>query len=83
MKVADLVSGEAVALIALENRRIVGTVDCIVQPAAAPAANVPRQPQKQPNNLAGGGARTTQVITCTQRSSAAGRDGWGDRGSAA
>lgn len=32
---ADLVSGEAVALIALEGGRIVGTVDCIVQPVSS------------------------------------------------
>lgn len=67
VKVADLVSGEAVALIALEDRRIVGTVDCIIQPAAAAAAaaaNMPRQPQKQPDGLGGRGARPIQVGTC-------------------
>lgn len=32
---ADVVSGKAIALIALEGGRIVGTIDCTVQPATA------------------------------------------------
>eukprot|EP00752_Nemacystus_decipiens_P009990 g8909.t1 len=66
-KVADLVSAEAVALIAIENGRIVGTVDCITQPtnaaaaaAAASAANMQRRPQKQSDSLGGSGTRATK-----------------------
>lgn len=32
-KVADLVSGETTALIALESGRVVGTIDCAIQPS--------------------------------------------------
>lgn len=43
-QVADLVSGKAVALIALEGGRIVGTIDCsLQQPAEAPGAAVNRK----------------------------------------
>ena len=34
-QVADLVSGETTALIALESGRVVGTIDCAVQPSTA------------------------------------------------
>ncbi|CAM9090260.1 unnamed protein product [Ectocarpus sp. 4 AP-2014] len=47
-KVADLVSGESVALIALEGQRIVGTVDCIIRSAAAtvdPLGKLKQQPE--------------------------------------
>ncbi|CBJ25814.1 acetyltransferase [Ectocarpus siliculosus] len=46
-KVADLVSGESVALIALEGQRIVGTVDCIIRSAAATVDTL-GQPKQQP-----------------------------------
>ncbi|CAN0257772.1 unnamed protein product [Ectocarpus sp. 12 AP-2014] len=46
-KVADLVSGESVALIALEGQRIVGTVDCIIRSAAA-TVDALGQPKQQP-----------------------------------
>lgn len=36
---ADLVSGETTALIALESGRIVGTIDCAVQPGVADIAH--------------------------------------------
>lgn len=47
LKVADLVSGESVALIALEGQRIVGTVDCIIRSAAA-TVDALGQPKQQP-----------------------------------
>ncbi|CAM9994934.1 unnamed protein product [Scytosiphon promiscuus] len=60
-KVADLVSGEAVALIALEGKRIVGTVDCILQSAAA-AVKTPRQQRQQSDNVGRGRGATMQVF---------------------
>ena len=67
VKVADLVSGEAVALIALEGQRIVGTVDCILRPDSSAPVDAARQPRKQPDKLGGGSTPTTEVHTCIHR----------------
>lgn len=53
-------SGEAVALIALEGKRIVGTVDCILQAVAA-AVDTPRQQPQQSDNPGRGTGAKKQV----------------------
>lgn len=67
VKVADLVSGEAVALIALEGQRIVGTVDCVLRPESSVAADAPRYPRKQHGKLGGGSTPATKVRCSLRR----------------